>query len=90
MDLLLNRFFTDTYKHNLRRIKSVNVGLYPSIEIMLRRHPMGIKKSHTGHRSSKTGRFVKEDYAKKHPSTTQKESIPNPGRGDTGRGKNKK
>ena len=47
------------------------------------------KDSHTGHRSSKTGRFVKGSYAKKHPDTTQKESIPNPGRGDTGRRKPK-
>ncbi|PUB72868.1 MAG: hypothetical protein DBP03_15220 [gamma proteobacterium symbiont of Ctena orbiculata] len=48
---------------------------------------MAKKQSHTGHRSSKTGQFVTETYAKRHPSTTQKESIPNPGRGDTGRGK---
>ena len=47
------------------------------------------KQSHAGHRSSKTGRFVKESYAKKNPDKTQKESIPNPGRGDTGRGKKK-
>ena len=50
---------------------------------------MAKKQSHTGHRSSKTGKFVKESYAKKHPDKTQKESIPNPGRGDTGRGKKK-
>jgi len=48
---------------------------------------MSSKKSHTGHRSSKTGRFVTERHAKRSPATTQKESIPNPGRGDTGRGK---
>lgn len=47
------------------------------------------KNSHTGYRSSKTGRFVKPGQAKRHPGTTQKESIPNPGRGDTGRGKKK-
>jgi hypothetical protein len=29
----------------------------------------------TVHRSSKTGRFVKESYAKKHPSTTEKEKV---------------
>jgi len=46
---------------------------------------MSKKQSHTGHRSSKTGQFVTEKYAKTHPATTQKESIPNPGRGDTGR-----
>ena len=45
------------------------------------------KTSHTGHRSSVTGRFVKESYAKRYPNRTQKESIPNPGHGDTGRGK---
>ena len=43
------------------------------------------KHSHTGHRSSKTGRFVTERYAKRQPSTTQKESIPNPRRGGAGK-----
>jgi len=47
----------------------------------------GKKNSHTGYRSSVSGRFVKEGYAKRYPNRTQKESIPNPGRGDTGRGK---
>jgi hypothetical protein len=46
------------------------------------------KHSHTGHSSSKSRQFVTEKYAKSHPATTQKESIPTPGRGDTGRGKN--
>ena len=50
---------------------------------------MAKKQNHTGHRSSDSGRFVTEGYAQKHPRTTQKESIPNPGRGDTGRNKNK-
>ena len=50
---------------------------------------MASKNSHTGHRSSKTGQFVTARYAKSHPATTQKESIPNPGRGDTDRGKRK-
>ena len=45
------------------------------------------KHSHTGHRSSKTGRFVTEKNAKNNQNTTQKESIPNPGRGDSGRKK---
>lgn len=54
----------------------------------LRTHTMaGKKDSHPGHRSSVTGRFVKEGYAKRYPHRTQKESIPNPGHGDTGRGK---
>jgi len=43
---------------------------------------MATKNSHTGHRDSKNGRFVTDDYAKKHPKTTEKEAIPNPGRGD--------
>jgi hypothetical protein len=48
------------------------------------------KKSHTGYRDSKSGEFVKPDYAKRHPATTQKESIPNPGRADTGRARSRK
>lgn len=53
---------------------------------------MSKKQSHTGHRSSETGQFVTEKHAKSHASITQKESIPNPGKGDTGRsgGGNKK
>lgn len=47
----------------------------------------GKKNSRTGHRSSVTGRFVKKSYADRYPHRTQKESIPNPGRGDTGRKK---
>jgi hypothetical protein len=50
---------------------------------------MAKKNSHTGYRSSKDGQFVTEKYAKRYPDITQKESIPNPGRGDTGRGKKK-
>lgn len=46
---------------------------------------MASKNSHPGYRDSEKGTFVTEKYAKSHPSTTQKESIPNPGRGDTGR-----
>jgi hypothetical protein len=45
--------------------------------------------SHTGHRSSTSGRFVTERYAKTNPQRTQREQIPNPGRGDMGRGKKK-
>jgi hypothetical protein len=29
----------------------------------------------TVHRSSKTGKFVTEKYAKKHPNTTEKERV---------------
>jgi hypothetical protein len=50
---------------------------------------MTSKNSHTGYRDSKSGKIVTEKYAEKHPNTTQKESIPNPGRGDTGRGAGK-
>lgn len=46
---------------------------------------MAGKHSHTGYRDSKTGRFVTEKVAKRRPATTQKESIPNLGRGDTGK-----
>lgn len=34
------------------------------------------KKNHN-FRSSKTGRYVKPDYAKKHPDTTEKEKQKN-------------
>jgi len=34
---------------------------------------MSNKKGPPDYRSAKTGQFVKEDYAKKHPSTTEKE-----------------
>ena len=40
-------------------------------------------KGHYGHRSSNTGKFVTERYANSHKSTTQREIIPNPGRGDS-------
>ena len=50
---------------------------------------MSKKQSHKGHRSAKTGRFVTERYAERNPDKTIEESIPNPGHGDTGRGKKK-
>jgi hypothetical protein len=50
---------------------------------------MAKKNSHTGYQDSKDGQFVTKKYAESHPRTTQKESIPNPGRGDTGRSKKK-
>ncbi|MCA8914657.1 MAG: hypothetical protein KDB90_04525 [Planctomycetes bacterium] len=46
-------------------------------------------QSHPGSRSSVTGRFVTKGYATRHPSTTQNERIPIPGRGDAGRKKGK-
>ena len=51
---------------------------------------MASKNSHPGHRDSTSDQFVTEKYAEKHPKTTQKESIPNPGKGDTGRGSGKR
>lgn len=48
---------------------------------------MPAKKSHTGYRDANTGLFVKREFADKHPKTTIKESIPNPGRGDTEKSK---
>ena len=47
------------------------------------------KDSHRGSRSSVTGKFVKKEYAEKHPKTTQNENIPNPGKGTAGDGKKK-
>lgn len=32
-------------------------------------------KTSVNHRSSVTGKFVKESYAKKHPNTTEKERV---------------
>lgn len=40
-------------------------------------------KTHTAYRDAKTGQFTTEKYADKHPDTTVKERVPNPGRGDT-------
>jgi hypothetical protein len=47
------------------------------------------KNYHTGYRDSKNGQFIDKRTANRRPATTQRESIPNPGRGDTGRGKKK-
>jgi hypothetical protein len=41
-------------------------------------------------RSSVDGKFVKPEYVKSHPNTTQNERLPLPGFGDTGRGKGSK
>ncbi len=50
---------------------------------------MSSKKGHThpGTRDSRTGRFVPPSEANRRPATTQRERIPNPGYGDTGRKK---
>lgn len=50
---------------------------------------MAKKQSHAGYRSSETGQFVTKQTAQRSPAKHQKESIPNPGRGDTGRGRKK-
>ena len=47
-------------------------------------------KSHIGYRNSENGRFVRENYAKNHSKTTERQHIPNAGRGVTDRGSNKK
>jgi hypothetical protein len=51
---------------------------------------MAKSKAHTGYRDSKTGLFVTQRTAERRPASTQKESIPNPGRGDTGRSAKRK
>jgi len=48
---------------------------------------MTSKNSNNGYRNSRNSKFVKEEYAKKHKATTQKESVPNPGKGNTDRTK---
>ncbi len=35
------------------------------------------KQTHKVHRDSGTGQFVTENYADKHPKTTQSETVPN-------------
>lgn len=45
-----------------------------------------VDKTKTGYRDSRTGEFVTRREAERRPATTQRESIPKPGYGDTGRG----
>ena len=45
------------------------------------------RQSRRGARDSKTGEFIPTKEADKRPDKTQKEMIPLPGFGDTGRGK---
>ena len=45
---------------------------------------------HIGGRDSKNGQFVPISETHRRPNTTQREIIPNPGRGDSGRGGGKK
>lgn len=51
---------------------------------------MGKKKTRPAGRDAKTGEFIPLEETKKRPGETVKERVPLPGRGDTGRGKNKK
>ncbi len=44
-------------------------------------------QGHIGGRDSQTGRFVPISETHRRPATTQREIIPNPGRGDSGRRK---
>jgi hypothetical protein len=48
---------------------------------------MSERKSRRGARDSGTGQFIPIKEADRRPATTQKENIPLPGHGDTGRGK---
>lgn len=50
----------------------------------------GGNKTRTGYRDAGTGEFISENSAKRRkPENVIRESIPMPGRGDTGRGKKK-
>ena len=45
------------------------------------------KKTHKVGRDATTGKFIPVKRAQKRPRTTTVENVPNPGYGDTGRGK---
>jgi len=47
-------------------------------------------KTRIGGRDSGTGRFIPVEETKQRPATTQRERIPLPGYGDTGRSEKKK
>lgn len=49
----------------------------------------GGRQSRIGARDSGTGKFIPVKEAERRPAQTQKERIPLPGFGDTGRGKQK-
>lgn len=51
---------------------------------------MAERQARRGARDSETGKFITKKEADRRPATTQKENIPLPGYGDTGRGKKKK
>ncbi len=44
------------------------------------------RQARRGARDSRTGQFIPVEEADRRPATTQKENIPLPGHGDTGRG----
>lgn len=46
-------------------------------------------KTHLVGRNANTGKLTTVDTARRHPSTHVVERMPNPGRGDTDRGKKK-
>lgn len=50
----------------------------------------GGRQARRGARDSRTGQFITIKDADRRPSTTQKENIPLPGHGDTGRSVGKK
>lgn len=66
-------------------------GSSPRGPILKKGFTMSNKKpeSRIGARDSKNGQFIRLKEAEKRPATTQKERIPLPGNGDTGRGKKK-
>jgi hypothetical protein len=43
------------------------------------------KKTHVVGRDAKTGEFIPVEEAKRRPTTTVIERVPNPGHGDTGK-----
>jgi hypothetical protein len=47
------------------------------------------RQARRGARDSRTGQFIPVEEADRRPATTQKENIPLPGHGDTGRGEKK-
>lgn len=48
------------------------------------------RQARRGARDSRTGKFIPIEEADRRPATTQKENIPLPGFGDTGRSKKDK
>jgi hypothetical protein len=51
---------------------------------------MSKPKGRVGGRDSRTGQFIPVKETQRRPATTQREIIPLPGHGDTGRGKGNK